>query len=140
MKTTHICTDTTYKLIYQGYPVFLAGVTDLQKHFHPLCLAICTNEEAIDFQFIFEALSNTLKILYDYDYRPNALIADAAGAITNGFKLAFNYDNEEQFIRIMCYSHVDRAIKDRKNTSNYHCLGEEEKLVYYYIKLNWLIC
>ncbi|CAF0706528.1 unnamed protein product [Brachionus calyciflorus] len=43
---------------------------------------ICTNQKEEDFE--------TVKSLFNFDYRPTALIADAAHAITNGFMLTFS--------------------------------------------------
>ncbi len=33
--TNPICADTTHKAIWQGFPVFMTGTTDLERHFHP---------------------------------------------------------------------------------------------------------
>ena len=52
--------DATYKLIWQGFPVLIAGTTDLQRQFHPLCLAICSSETESDFCFLFKSLKNVV--------------------------------------------------------------------------------
>lgn len=36
----HIHADATYKLVYQGYPILLAGVTDVAKSFLPSGVAL----------------------------------------------------------------------------------------------------
>ena len=46
-------------------------------------------------------------------YRPSCLIADAAGAITNGFMAAFNYGSIEDFSRVICWQHVKRNLEKR---------------------------
>jgi len=53
---THICADATYKLVWQGFPVSVIGTTDLNKAFHPFVLAVCSNEQTKDFEFIFKAV------------------------------------------------------------------------------------
>ena len=45
----------------------------------------------VDFEFCFSALKHTLSTLYGFDWKPDTLMADAAGAITNGFMAAFAY-------------------------------------------------
>ena len=44
MKTTHLATDATYKLMWQGFPVLMIGTTDKDRRYHPFGLAIRTNE------------------------------------------------------------------------------------------------
>jgi hypothetical protein len=58
-------------------------------------LTICSKETYEDFSFIFNAVKKAAKKFHSFEYRPNILIADAAPAITNGFKAAFDYENDE---------------------------------------------
>ena len=44
--------------------------------------------------------------VFDFDYRPTALIADAANAINNRFMLAFSYESIGDFTRVTCWAHV----------------------------------
>jgi hypothetical protein len=53
--------DATYKLIWQGFPVLIVGTSDMDNKFHPLGMAVCSNEEATDFSFIFESLQIGIK-------------------------------------------------------------------------------
>ena len=99
----HICADATYKLIWQGYPVLIIGATDIGKKFHPFGLSISIKEEHTDFAFIF-SLKDAVKTLFDVDYQPTTLIADASAAITNGFVEAF----ESIDFRVMCWAHLLR--------------------------------
>ena len=55
-----ICTDSTYKLIWQNYPVLLAGTIDQQKHFHPIGIMISKKERTKDFAFLFKSIANVL--------------------------------------------------------------------------------
>lgn len=47
---TKVHTDATYKLTWQGYPVFQIGTTDMHRSFHPFGIAVCTNEKTDDFR------------------------------------------------------------------------------------------
>ena len=111
--TKHVCTDTTHKILWEGFPVFLTGTTDLRRSYHPSSLSVCTNETATEFEFVFNALKKVQEKLFNYIFRPNCLVADGADAITNGFMKAFNYMSIDDFIRIMCWPHVDRAYKPK---------------------------
>ena len=59
------------------------------------------------------ALIKAVKLLYNFDYQANTLIADGAEAIHNGFMDAFEYENLDDFNRVMCWAHVDRATRKR---------------------------
>ena len=43
------------------------------------------------------------------EYKPNCLVADAAGAITRGFQRAFSYESIHDYSRVVCWQHVKRA-------------------------------
>lgn len=101
-----IHTDATYKLIWQGFPVFPIGTTDEHRQFHMCGIDVCTTETARDFGFIFNALKKGVQNLFNITIDPAFLIADAAKAIHNGFIETFGDDK----IVIMCWSHVRRAV------------------------------
>ena len=61
---------------------------------------------------MFNAIKKALKRYHDYDYQPTILIADASQAIHNGFMAAFYYNSLSDFIRVMCWSHVERNCED----------------------------
>lgn len=101
-----IHTDATYKLIWQGFPVFPIGTTDEHRQFHMCGIDVCTTETARDFGFIFHALKKGVQNLFNITIEPDFLIADAAKAIHNGFIETFGPDKTV----IMCWSHVRRAV------------------------------
>ena len=47
--------DSTYNLIWNGNPVMISGISDKNNHFYPIIIAVCTNEEFSDYQFLFES-------------------------------------------------------------------------------------
>ena len=51
-----LCTDATYKLNYQGYPVLLVGHVDQNRQFHPTCIAVTINETSEDYAYIFNSV------------------------------------------------------------------------------------
>lgn len=83
--------------------VLLVGIIDLAKHFHPFCMVVTKRETAKDFAFAFKSLKDGLKIHFNFDYKPNTLLADSAPAITNGFTLGFGYPPRW---RIICWAHA----------------------------------
>ena len=90
--------------------MFLIGLIDRRKRFHPISVSVCTNEREEDYEFIFTAVKEILKKLYDNDWRPDTLMADGAEAITNGFMKAFAYSSTDEFNRLMCWPHVERNV------------------------------
>lgn len=97
----HLAIDATYKLNWQGYPVLIVGTTDLDRHFHPLCLSICSNEQRESFEFILESLKKEVPEL-----SPTHLISDASQAIREAFRRVFGPDCSV----LMCWAHAFRNI------------------------------
>ncbi|KAG4068613.1 hypothetical protein HA402_004954 [Bradysia odoriphaga] len=107
--------DTTYKLNYEGFPVLVVGVTDLDRHLHTSGVAVCTEEKTADFSFLFQSIATGMYKILGICYAPTTLVSDAAEAIANGFKAVFG----EGVLIIMCWAHVKRAILKRyKNNPN----------------------
>ena len=62
---------------------------DKTKAFHPFGLAITSDEQEDDFEFLFRAIKLACESC-SINYEPTILIADSAAAITNGFQRAYN--------------------------------------------------
>ena len=99
--TSHIAVDATYKLVWQGYPAMMIGSTDRGCHYQPFGFAVCTNEETVDYKFIFETLKRVAP-----RFQPTAMVADASPAITAGFIRVYGEQK-----RIMCWIHMMRNAK-----------------------------
>lgn len=104
MKKIHA--DATYKLIWQGFPVLIAGATDSNRKFHPIGVCVSTNEQTSAFKFLFGAIKNKTKELFGVEIEPSVLISDAAPAIRNGFKAIFTEVDDIG----MCAAHVRRNL------------------------------
>ena len=98
--------DATYKLIWNGYPGFVVGITDSERAFHPLGFGICSSESTEDFRFIFLNLAKGVEQLFGPQCKTKFLVADGSQAITCGFKEAFGYNP----MRVMCWYHMITAV------------------------------
>ena len=107
IRATHVAEDTTYKLTWQGFPVFMAGTTDANKSYHPFGLAICTEETHYDHKFFFTAIKEVTFNTLGFTFVPTILLADAAPEITNEFTEAY----DEPVLRVVCWIHVLRNCK-----------------------------
>ena len=67
---------------------------------------------------MFNAIKKTAKALFNYDYNPDILIADASPAIHNGFMRAFELKSLDEFFRIMCRSHAERNCEENLRSYN----------------------
>jgi hypothetical protein len=92
-----LATDATYKLTWNGFPIMLLGTTDKGRKFHPFGVIVSKGENTDDFRYFFEAFH-----MFDRDWHPTELLADASVAITNAFISVFG----QPLVRIMCYFHV----------------------------------
>jgi len=109
MKNKLIASDGTYKLNWNGLPVALTGTVDMAKKFHPIVLMVTKREKAKDYAFMFSTIVCKMELLFNYNYEPNTLLGDYAGAITNGFIICFGYAPE---YRIICWAHCLRKFEE----------------------------
>ncbi len=103
--------DATYKLTWLGYPVLIIGTSDMDKVFHPLGIALCTDEKSDDFQFIFSSLKIGIEKC-NYQQLSNIdLMADSADAISNGFERVFARAGETEYKRgIFLFNQINRYL------------------------------
>ena len=114
IKSSHlaktILADSTYKLLWFNFPVLICGFNDRNNCFHPIGLAISTNENQNDYHFLFQSIQIGLEGI-NLDPLPTNgsihLMADAADAITIGFANVFGANG---FSRGMCWFHMKKAI------------------------------
>lgn len=104
--------DATYKLTWQGFPVLVVGITDRCRSFHPVGIAVCSSEKQKDFEFIFAAVQQGIHNIFETDFEPKYVIADAAFAIHNAAIKVFGPDVHT----IMCWFHMRRAVSDKLPT------------------------
>ncbi len=114
-KDKHIHADGTYKLIWQKHTLITAGTTDRAKAWHPFGVMPTKSEKGRDYYFFFRCVKKAVLQCYNVNYKPDVLVADAAGAITRGFMKAFGYRNISEFDRINCWQHVKRNIAKHIN-------------------------
>lgn len=53
-KTTLIAADSTFKLVWQGYPGILLGTIDMKKQYHKIAFGMTSSEKTSDWTEIFE--------------------------------------------------------------------------------------
>lgn len=73
----HWHADGTYKLLWQGFPVLIVGTTDMNRKFHIIGVAVCTNEKEIDFAFLFRSVKKSAELLLGAILKPQVLVSDA---------------------------------------------------------------
>ena len=58
--------DTTHKVMWEWFSLFLNGTTDMCRSYHPQCLSICTQEteKEFEFEFAFNAIKDSLLTLF----------------------------------------------------------------------------
>lgn len=100
--------DTTYKCIWQGFPVFMIGTTDWDKTYHPYGLCVCSKEQTDDFKFLFQGIKDGAKNILNHEMKQKAVVCDAAGAIINAFIEVFGDD----VTVVMCWFHAKVAMEE----------------------------
>lgn len=109
--------DSTYKLLWEDYPVHVFGITDHKKAFHLMGVGISTHETHAEYEFCFKAMKNGVMNIYEKELEWSSLMSDASGAIKKGFSTVHPHG-----LRLTCYFHVKKAIKSRNfnNKNNKH--------------------
>lgn len=103
-----VSADTTYKMIWQGFPVAPVGTMDMDRKFHLFATMLSKYERNDDFEFLFSTLKSAAHNFFQYDFTPKILISDAADAIHIGFKKVFGVD----VLILMCWFHMKKAVKN----------------------------
>ena len=75
-------------------------------------------EKEADYEYLFSSLIMAVQQVTETTYRPTCLVADSAGAITNGFKKAFKYAALDIWLRVVCWQHVRRCVEKHLNLVN----------------------
>jgi hypothetical protein len=104
--------DCTYKVIKNGFPVLVFGITDRQGHFHPIAFHITSHEEEGDFSNFYNGLIKIAKDL-DIAFEPEFIMQDAWTASYNAAIKCFPKATD-----LMCYYHVMDNIKKHLNMLN----------------------
>lgn len=87
-----VSADTTYKMVWQGFPISPIGTTDMDRHFHLFRTMASKEEKTADFEFAFNAVKKAVLDTFHHEMSPKIIIADAAEAIHNGARAAFGTD------------------------------------------------
>ena len=95
--------DSTYKMLRKPDKglVMLLGSSDAQKRFHPLIVAVSSNEDT-------ESYSRLLTVASSEGLVPTVMISDGAKSITKAIKAVF-----PDCQRAMCWFHLSKIIKDQ---------------------------
>lgn len=111
-KVKIIHADTTYKLLWEDFPVHVLGITDHKKSFHLIGIGISTNETSEMYEFCFNAIKNGVLEIHETNLEWLALMSDASRAIKNGFEKVNPFA-----LQRTCYFHMKKAISSRKFTN-----------------------
>lgn len=110
----NICSDGTYSLVWQGFPIIDIGFIDRANHYHLTALCLTGRERTVEYEFVFNAIQNAVHELFLAEFRPNVIISDAAPAIRNAFYNSF--DSAKQ--NVICHVHVQRNISKFKYSTD----------------------
>ena len=118
--------DGTYKLVCQGFPVLMAGLTDANHAFHPICISIVSHEDKGAYVGLLKSLKAAYHEHTNCQLAPRFVLADASPAIISAIRDIF-----QGCQRAMCWAHVIRNI-DKK----LKLVLQQQKGPFY----KWLVC
>ena len=50
--------DATYKLLWNGSPVFVVAISDVDHHIFPVCIYVCNTEDSSAYEFVLRTLKD----------------------------------------------------------------------------------
>jgi hypothetical protein len=100
--------DCTYKIIKYFYPLLVFGITDYDRHFHPIAFMVTSHETEEDFKYFFVSLNtiaNDLKITFQL----KSIVSDACHAMYNALNEVYL-----NIIIVLCWFHVKLNVRKHK--------------------------
>lgn len=101
--------DSTFKVMYNGYPLTVCGITDRCRHFHPVIFIITVGESTQEYEFAFKSIIVGCDILNIRRASYNYVMADCADAISAARLNVFGDSSK----RLFCWYHVITAIRKK---------------------------
>lgn len=113
--------DSTYKILYEGYPIQLFGTSDINNAFHLIAFGFSSNENQDTYELGFSAIRDGMFELLHEEAKFAVLVSDAAMAIKNAFNSVFP-DRKT----ITCWFHVKKNIREKlANNDNREAIIED---------------
>lgn len=113
--------DSRYKIIWQGFSVFVCGTTDQNQRFHPLCLVVASREEKEDFKLIFEGFKKRIQECHESIWSPKVLVCDGRKSMQDAF---FEVFGEDVVVRV-CWVSTRNQIEEKLENINDELKREE---------------
>ena len=103
-KSAVVHVDATYKLNWHGFPIIIAGVSDLARQFFPVVLGVMQGETTDDYRLLLSSMKSSVEQVSGAVYEPRIVVADCADAITTAIGQVF-----PDAKRGYCWFHVKKA-------------------------------
>ena len=95
--------DATYRLMWQGYPVIIGGVSS-ETNFFGTMVVLTSHEDTNAWKHIFN-------YVHELNIHPRYLMADGSQSITKAcYEVFGSCEQCQNLLRLMCWSHTHRAI------------------------------
>lgn len=97
--------DATYKISRLGYPVLVAGISDISRRFHPIIISISKSEKTEDYIYLFDTIKMISSKVNDQEFKLDSFMGDAASCITAAFQQSF-----PGRARCVCWYHAKKRM------------------------------
>lgn len=100
--------DATHKVLWHNFPLLVFGITDKSRAFHPISIALSSNEKTEAFRFAFHTINESVWAVHNRRTIFEILMADSCEAIRRGFLAT--YPNGKIG---MCWYHVKKNVEEK---------------------------
>ena len=108
--------DATFKLNKRGFPVFVCGISDFRRRFHPVCMFISSQQTTEMYTSALRLLKEMFYRLTNEHFMVRYFMGDAENAQYNAFHNVFWLEIDCTYL--MCFFHVVKNICDRVNSAS----------------------
>ena len=98
--------DGTYKLLWNGFPFIVCGLSDIMHRFHPIAFLFTSHEDKDAYSFLINSIKSFVCVHLSFDMEPNYCISDNADEIFSAVTAEF-----PDTIKVNCYAQMMRNVR-----------------------------
>ena len=98
--------DGTYKLLWNGFPFIVCGLSDIMHRFHPIAFLFTSHEDKDAYSFLINSIKSFVRVHLSFDMVPNCCISDNADEIFSAASADF-----PDTIKVNYYAHMMRNVR-----------------------------
>ena len=101
-----VAADSTYKVVWNGFPLHVIGTVDIQQSFHLIAIALASHENNPSYSEFFEAVRSGVEVAGEQKWSCQYAMSDNSMALKNAFIQSLGIDHMGN-----CWAHLQRGLR-----------------------------